>query len=72
VSSIESVGHGSGDGLWDRRRVAKFLGICQRKLHDLTKAGVIRCVRLGRRVLYDPDEVKACIKRLQGQPVGDE
>jgi len=34
------------------KETSKYLGICQRKLHEMTKSGEIPFYRIGRRVLY--------------------
>jgi len=40
--------------LLDAHDTAVALSICERKLWELTKQGDLPCVRIGRRVLYDP------------------
>lgn len=47
--------------LLDVHRTAKSLGIGERKLWSLTNCREIRCVRIGRRVLYDPRDLTAYI-----------
>ncbi len=66
----------SGDGAISSlamrpRQAAKALGIGQRKLWELTKAGAIPCVRVGRCVLYPTDELRAWLAERAakgGQP----
>jgi excisionase family DNA binding protein len=54
--------------LWDKRETAKALSISVRHLEDLTKEGVIKAVRLGRRALYDPADLRAAIETLKDAP----
>jgi excisionase family DNA binding protein len=44
---------------------AEFLAICPRKLHELTKQGEIKCVRMGRSLRYDPDDLRDYIERCK-------
>lgn len=46
---------------------AQRMNICLRKLQELTRDGVIPCVRIGRRVLYRPEAVRAALAKLEGQ-----
>jgi len=52
-----------GQLLLSVRDAARALAICPRTLWTLTDAGDIRCIRLGRRVLYDPRDLTAWIDR---------
>jgi predicted DNA-binding transcriptional regulator AlpA len=57
--------------LWTSRQAAKALAICERKLWELTKAGAIPCVRIGRAVRYDPVDIRRWIdaqKNRAGPP----
>ncbi len=45
------------------REAAKALNICERTLYAVTKAGGLPAVRIGRCVRYDPDALKAWIKK---------
>jgi excisionase family DNA binding protein len=47
--------------LWTSREAAKALAISPRKLWDLTNRNVIRCVRIGRSVRYDPQDLRTYI-----------
>ncbi len=51
-------------------REACFLmgGISPRHMHNLVKAGIVRPVRLGRRILFDPADLRAAIERQKSQP----
>lgn len=49
--------------LWDVHATAKALNIGQRTLARLTRAGDIPCVRIGRRVLFDPRDLPVWIER---------
>ncbi len=42
---------------------AKCLSICERTLWKYTKSGEIPCVRLGGRVLYDPNALRDWINQ---------
>lgn len=43
--------------LLTHREAAKRLSLCERKLFQLAKDGLIRRVRVGSRVLYRPEEL---------------
>lgn len=45
------------------REASKALGISPRKLWELTSKAEIPCVRIGRRVLYDPRDLTRWIDR---------
>ena len=45
------------------RDAAKALAISERTLWTLTNNGDVPCVRLGRAVRYDPDDLRAFVKR---------
>ncbi len=49
--------------LLDAQSAAKALSIGQRKLWELTNRKEIACVRIGKRVLYDPADLRAFIER---------
>jgi excisionase family DNA binding protein len=42
-------------------QAAKSLGICERQLFTMTKNGSIPCVRIGKRVLYDIQDLRQWI-----------
>jgi len=48
------------------REAARALSICQKTLWTLTKCGDIQCLRIGRRVLYDPAYLRAWIDSKKG------
>jgi len=50
------------------REAAQALGLSERTLWDLTKAGEIPHVRVGRRVLYDPNDLRAWVESLKKTP----
>ena len=52
------------------REAAKRLSISERMLWQLTQRGVVKHVRMGRRVLYDPQDLRATIDSLR-QPGRD-
>jgi len=41
---------------------AKLLGICERTLWTLTSTGEIPCVRIGRSVRFNPDDLQVWIE----------
>ena len=47
------------------RRAAAVLGLSERTLWRLTKSGEVPHVRIGRRVLYDPDDLRAWVESLK-------
>ena len=48
--------------LLSARDAAKAMGICQKSLWSMTEPrGDLLCVRIGRRVLYDPGDLRAWI-----------
>ena len=47
--------------LMDTHETARALSISERKLWELTNKGQIPCVRIGRRVLYDPRALQVWI-----------
>lgn len=49
--------------LWNARQASKALGISDRTLWTMTKAGTIPHVPIGHRVLYDPEDLRAWINR---------
>ena len=59
--------------LMDAHDTAKALSISERKLWELMDKGEIPCVRIGRRVLYDPRALQRWIDGQAdgGGPVGD-
>lgn len=52
--------------LINARDAAKALAISERKLWELTNGKAIPCVRIGRRVLYDPCDLQSWIGRQKG------
>lgn len=52
--------------LWTANEAAQALRISPRTLWTLTKAGTIPCVRLGRLVRYNPQELQAMINKGGG------
>ena len=60
--------------LLDAHETARALSVSQRTLWGLTNRGEIPCVRIGRRVLYDPRALQSWIERQADTttPVGTE
>jgi len=48
----------------NRREMARFLGISERKLSTMVSRREIPVIKLGRSVRFDPIEVKKALKRL--------
>ena len=46
-------------------QTAKALCISARTVWTLTQEGALACVRIGRRVLYAPDDIRAFIDRCR-------
>jgi len=46
---------------------AEALGISERSLWGLTKARIIPCVRLGRSVRYDIDDLRKALAEMKGE-----
>lgn len=59
----ESDSPGSSEILLTREEAAKRLRISVRTLDDLEAGGRLRAVRIGRRVLYHPDNLDAFIRQ---------
>lgn len=49
--------------LLDSRTTAKILGVCEKTVSNLVKRGKLIAVRLERRVMFDPSDVRAFIDR---------
>jgi hypothetical protein len=45
------------------RQAARALAMCEKRIVTMTKAGDLPCIRNGRRILYDPDDLKAWVQR---------
>ena len=54
---------GSLARLLDARNASGVLGICERTLFDLQKSGAVRSVKIGKRRLYDPNDLAQFIDR---------
>ena len=48
------------------REAAAYLGICERKLWELSKSGRIQTVRIDRSVRFDVADLDAFISRAKG------
>ena len=53
--------------LMDARTASKSLSISERSLWTFTKNGEIPCVRIGKRVLYDPNDLREWIARQKNK-----
>ena len=51
-------------GFMNRREMARFLGISERKLSTMVSRREIPVIKLGRSVRFDPIKVKKALKRL--------
>ena len=47
------------------KEAAEILAISPNKLWAMTKAGEIPCIRFGRAVRYDPDDLCSVVKRFK-------
>jgi excisionase family DNA binding protein len=52
--------------LWTRREAAEALSVSERTLWTLTDDEKIPCVRIGRCVRYDPEDIRRFIETQKG------
>jgi|LakMenEpi03Aug12_release.lakeMendotaPanAssembly.Ray.scaffolds.fasta_scaffold887379_1 hypothetical protein len=50
-----------------REQLANYLGVCTRTIHKLDKQGILRPIKLGKRVVYSLDSVLEDLDRLEKQ-----
>lgn len=48
----------AGDGLWDANDVARFLKVSRSWVYQKAEAGLLRCVRIGGLLRFDPHTVR--------------
>jgi excisionase family DNA binding protein len=48
--------------VYNCKQAAQALGISERTLWTLTRKGVVRCIRIGRSVKYDPADLRALLE----------
>ena len=53
------------ESLMTADQTAKALGVSARTVWTLTQEGALACVRIGRRVLYTPDDIRAFVDRCR-------
>jgi len=53
------------ESLMTADQAAKALGVSPRTVWTLTQEGALTCVRIGRRVLYDPADVRTFVDRCR-------
>jgi excisionase family DNA binding protein len=53
------------ESLMTAGQTAKALCVSPRTVWTLTREGVLACVRIGRRVLYAPDDIRAFVDRCR-------
>ncbi len=53
------------ESLMTTGETATALGVSSRTVWTLTQEGALACVRIGRRVLYDPADVRAFVDRCR-------
>ena len=53
------------------RDAARALGICRRTLHTLTQEGDLPVVRVGRRLLYRPESLRAWLAAREQRGNGE-
>ena len=51
--------------LLSQTQTAKLLGVSERSLYNMRRRGKLRAVKLGERVLYDPEDVKAFLENCK-------
>lgn len=53
--------------LWTRKQVANALGLCVHSIARYTRAGLLPCIKINRRVVrYDPAAVAAFVQAAKG------
>lgn len=52
---------------WDSREVAQAVGISERYVRELAAAGVFRTTKLGKKTLFDPQQVRSAIFDRKGE-----
>ncbi|PHS04369.1 MAG: DNA-binding protein [Blastopirellula sp.] len=62
-TNSNSSGHHVDDSLLNSRQAAKLLSISERKLWSLANEGDLPCVKFGRTVRYDKEDIKAWINK---------
>ena len=53
------------ESLMTAGQTAKALCVSSRTVWTLTKEGALKCIKIGRRVLYAPDDIRALIDRCR-------
>jgi hypothetical protein len=72
MASNEAVGSGQAM-LWDLAEAARALRVSKSLLWQKSRAGAVPCVRIGRRLLFDPVDLRRLIdanKRGAAAPGG--
>ena len=49
--------------LWDKKRIAKELGVSPGTVDNLRRRGQLKSIYVGKRVLFNPEEVQKLINR---------
>ena len=53
--------------IMSRDQLANYLGVCTRTIHKLDKQGILRPIKLGKRVVYSLDSVLEDLAALEKQ-----
>ncbi len=51
--------------LISKREAARAIGICERTLDSMVRDRIVRCVRIGRRVMFRPESLEEFAQRLE-------
>ena len=51
--------------------LSKYLNVSEKTVRELAKGGRLPAVRIGRRVLFDPADVKAFVRALKKEGAGE-
>lgn len=70
MSTTDDAQDGQGWRLVDAIKAAATLGISPRHLRTLTQCGQVPAMRLGKRVMYDLEVLKAWARERMGVPTG--
>ena len=63
LAGAKELQHNHQEPLWDKRRAAKELGVSPGTVDNLRRRGQLKSIYVGRRVLFNPEEVQKLINR---------
>lgn len=56
------------ESLWSVVEIARYLGVSTKGAYRLAERGAIPCVKIGGRLRFDPDEVRAWVRQQHTIP----